>query len=345
MRRIPARSIQPGNDPNRLIAEATAPHVASVIVQSIQQFKRRLTDADIYRGLAHGSLIDAIREPFNQFKRDLNGSKIFLANAHMQAQSIAERNLAGVISKATVEFDLDALPQSTQDALDDYDYSMIREVTDDVLASISDAMTNGIQQGLPPYAMAAEIRDSVGLTDSQQAAVANYRKLLTNGSQDALTRELRDEQYDDIVEAAVQSQGVAPLATDMVNRLVARYQDRYINYRANTIARYESLSITNQGASDGVQTGVDSGSIDPSTIRTRWLIAQDELVCPSCRSIVELQPEGVPFGTPFQWRTLPKGKRGIMHEGSVMLAPLHPLCRCTTTFRIVSLGSNDDYEQ
>lgn len=342
MRPINPRNIQWAGDPNRLIADATAPHVKAVIARSIQSFKNRLKDADIYRGLSHGSVIDAIREPFAQFKRDLDGSKIFLANAHMQAQSIAARSLAGVISKATVEFDFDALPQSTQDALDDYDYSLIREVTDDVLASIGTAMTAGIQQGLPPYQMAKQIRDNIGLTDSQQQAVANYRNLLENGSADALQRALRDESYDGVVEAMIQSQGVSPLAASMVDDLVSRYQDRYVDYRADTIARYESLSITNQGASDAVQDGVDSGALDPSTIRTRWMIAKDELVCPSCRSIVEIQPDGVPFGTPFQWWTAPKGKRGVAHGGSVMLAPLHPLCRCTTTFRIVSFSGRND---
>ena len=54
----------------------------------------------------------------------------------------------------------------------------------------------------------------------------------------------------------------------------------------------------------------------------------DEITCPRCRSIIDIQPDGVPFGTPFTWAA---GKR----SDQVMLPPLHPSCRCTANYKVV----------
>ena len=328
---LPPQVRQPRSDQNLLISDATVPHLERAVRNAFLNLRSNITDQIVYRGMSSGSLGAEIAGALHQFQRDLGSTKVFLANAHMQAMHITGRHFT-VRKEQLVQFDLDQLPQPTQDALNDYDFGLIREVTDDVRNTISGVMSRGIQDGWAPAKMARNLRGSIGLTDSQEQAVENYRSLLENADPDALQRALRDKRSDGVVQDAVD--GVRPLSQSTIERLVGNYEDRYLNYRANTIARYESLLAANTGSSDAIQSAIDDGTLDESQVTTYWLINDDELTCPLCRSIVELQPDGVPYGASFQWSTVPKSKRGKPKSGLVTIAPAHPLCRCTNTFRI-----------
>ena len=324
---VPMRSRQQPHDHNRLISEATVPHLTQHIHSAFRAAQRAVTDRLIYESMASGNLVHALQPVLGALNGGLQSSKIYLANAHLQARNVAASGIR--VRKATVQFDLDALPQPTLDALDDYDFGLIRDVDDGTRGTISQVVNRGLQEGWSPGKMARSIRGSIGLTPTQEQAVNNFRTMLENGSPDALTRALRDARFDDTVQGAID--GVRALSPTQIDRMVGRYEDRYLALRANTIARYESLRASNQGSSDAIQEAIDNGDLDPERVYTTWMIANDELTCPACRSIVEIQPDGVPYGTPFQWAV--QGKRA-QRMGTVDLAPLHPDCRCTNSFRI-----------
>lgn len=324
---VPDHLVQPQHDGLRVLAEATQPHIARAIQQALISLKNEITPRFMYRAMTDGQGIGAgLSGAIDRFKDDLRSAKIFLANVHLQAGAIMEHRLGLNIRKDTINFDLGALPQPTQDALDSYDFGLVRDVSDDVRQSISSVITRGVQAGWSPDKMARELKTAVGLTSSQYDAVSNYRSLLENGRPDALDRQLRDATFDSAVQSSVD--GLTKLTPDQIERFTNRYADRYLAYRANTIARYESLRASNQGGSDSVQSAIDAGVISPEDITTDWMIANDEITCPRCRSVVDIQPDGVPFGTPFTWAA---GKR----TGQIMLAPLHPDCRCTNTYKVV----------
>lgn len=327
---IAHRHVQRADDHNRLIAEATEPHLATAIRHALVTARNSVTDAAIYSGMANGDLGAALRPVIAGLRDGLGSAKLFLANAHMQAHALTMKNL--LVRKAGINFDLGLLPEPTQDALADYDAGLIRDVTDDVQGTVEQVVTRGMQEGWSPAKMARSIRGSIGLTDTQEAAVNNFRSMLQNGSPDALTRELRDARFDPTVQDAVE--GIKPLSGSQIDDMVSRYEDRYLNFRANTIARYESLHVSNQGSFDAVQDAIDNGDLDPADVTSMWMIADDEITCPACRSIVDLQPDGVPYGEEFQWSVAPQGKRGRGRSGTVLVGPLHPACRCTTTYII-----------
>lgn len=336
--RVPAKNLQPAHDHSRMIAEATEPHMAAAVRAALGGLRASLTPEVIGRGLQRGDLWGSLQPQMAQFQTALGTSKIFLANAHLQAGTLAARNL--LVRKADVSIDLSTLPDPTQAALDGYDFGLIQQLTDDVRASIADAVGDGIRQGYPPWKIAQRIRDTVGLTDRQAAAVENYRSMLENGNPDALDRALRDQRSDSTVEASIA--GLRQLTQDQTDRLVSGYEDRYIAYRATTIARYETLRASNQGTFDAVQSAIDDGTLDPSRVTKTWLIADDELTCDRCRSIVEFQPDGVPMDQPFQWASSPKTRRGIPETGYIDIAPLHPACRCTNGYSVDGGEEIDD---
>ena len=324
---VPEHLVQPPHDGLRVVAEATQPHIARSIQQALISLKNEVTPRFMYRAMTSGQGVGyALTGTIDKFKDDLRAAKIFLANVHLQAGAVMEHRLGLNVRKDTLNFDLGALPQPTQDALDDYDFGLVREVSDDVLRSISNVITRGVQAGWSPDKMARELKTAIGLTSDQYDAVSNYRSLLENGSPDALDRQLRDANYDPEVQSAVS--GLTKLTPDQIERFTNRYADRYLAYRANTIARYESLRASNQGGYDSVQSAIDAGVISPEDVTTNWMIANDEITCPRCRSVIDIQPDGVPFGTAFTWAA---GKR----TGQIMLAPLHVDCRCTNTYNVV----------
>jgi hypothetical protein len=338
---VPARNRQSQHDHQRRVAEAVAPNFAHALMRAFTELRARLDDRTITAGLHAGSLLAALQPAFDAFKVSLKSATVFLAHAHMNTRTTVlhqANHHAGVIGKASVSFDLQSLPQSTQDALDDYDYGLIQQVSDDVRDGIAQVIQRGITNGWAPAKMAREIRGMIGLTDTQAQAVENYRSMLENGSPDALLRQLRDQRSDGVVQDAVD--GISPLSDDQVDDLTGRYQDRYLAYRANTIARYEALRAANAGAYDAIQEAIDAGTLDAEDVTSFWQICDDELTCPACRSIVDMQPDGVPYGAPFTWATTPATKKGHAQTGQIDYAPLHPSCRCTIAFHV--RGTDDD---
>ncbi len=337
---LPQSVRQSPHDVQLTTAKATQPHVAAVLRRAFQELKARLDDRFITTALHSGSALVAMQPALDAFKLALDSAKVFLANAHLQTNTITADRVKGIIRKASVEFDLDNLPLSTQDALDQLDGGMIQDVTDDVRANIVQAIQDGVSNGWAPAKIARRIRGSIGLTDSQVNAVDNYRTLLENGSPDALTRQLRDFRFDGTVQDTVD--GLRTMAPDQIDAMVNRYEEKYLAYRADTIARYEALSAANGGAYDAIQSAIDDGTLDPDRVYAVWQISDDELTCPACRSIVDEQPDGVPFGTPFSWNVVPVTKRGRPRSGQVMYPALHPSCRCTVAFRIEGLADGED---
>lgn len=155
-------------------------------------------------------------------------------------------------------------------------FEFVREfMTEQVLAT-RHALMDGVARGLNPRAQARLFRDSIGLTLRQQQAVSNYRNLLQEGSAEALTRKLRDGRFDRTVQAAIRD-GRA-LAPEQIDRMVGRYQERYVKYRSEVIARTESLSAVHEGKEEMYQQAFDNGTLDPDKVIRKWHPARDARV-------------------------------------------------------------------
>lgn len=109
---------------------------------------------------------------------------------------------------------------------------------------------------------------SIGLTLRQLEAVANYRRALEQGSMDALTRELRDRRFDRTVRRAMADD--RPLSRDQIERMVARYRQRFIGYRAEAIARTEALRAVHEGADEAYRQASERGDLDASALVCTW---------------------------------------------------------------------------
>ncbi|QNN99840.1 hypothetical protein P67b_00081 [Ruegeria phage Tedan] len=153
---------------------------------------------------------------------------------------------------------------------------IIRDFTEEQRRATRAALAIGTERGLNPREQARAFRASIGLTERQVRAVDNYRRLLEGGSLEVLQRELRDRRFDRAVRSA-RSRG-EPLTADQVNRMTEAYRRRYINFRAETIARTEALRATHEGVEEMYAQAIDDGQINPDGLSRRWLTARDRRV-------------------------------------------------------------------
>lgn len=152
----------------------------------------------------------------------------------------------------------------------------IREFSEEQLAITRQVVTEGVARGTNPREQAREIRSAIGLTERQQAAVENYRTLLEESSSEALARELRDRRFDPSVRAAIDSG--EPLTRAQINKMVDRYRERFVKYRAEVIARTESLRAIHAGNEEMFRQAIESGDLNANQIVRTWHTADDDRV-------------------------------------------------------------------
>jgi hypothetical protein len=231
--------------------------------------------------------------------------------------------------------------------MQNYTLSLIREINASTREAVRLQITNGIMAGTGPVAQARQIKQIVGLTKTQAQAVANFRAELESfhlknsaGSWNLggeisrrnnrqvfalgpdgkpkdgiLSRRLRDFRHDKALKAALESG--KPLSPAKIDQMVAAYARKYRKYRAETIARTESMRAMNMGVQEGFRQAVVDGKLSEAQIRRYWKVAKDERTCETCSPVPKMNKTGVMMGEPFK---TPKGP--------VTLPPLHPNCRC-----------------
>lgn len=238
--------------------------------------------------------------------------------------------------------------------VEEYDLGLIRQIDDTTREAVRDVMIKNLTEGKPPAVQAKAIKEAVGLTSRQSAAVAAYRKQLetfhtkrsakgfrlgegpdkVNGHnvfkpgedgkpKDGVTeRRLRDLRYDPTLKRAMETG--KPLTAKQIDAQVEAYARRWRKHRATVIGRTESMRAANAGVFESFRQAIEQGLIDENLVRVFWIVAKDERTCPECNAIPKLNPKGVPMGQPFA--TL---------NGTVMMGPLHPSCRCVIFIRVL----------
>lgn len=215
----------------------------------------------------------------------------------------------------SVAMRFDLVNPHTVQAVQQHGFNLIRQISDDTRNGVRAIVAHAMEFGGHPYEQARQIKQLVGLTENQVAAVSNYRRLLEAGDSDALTRELRDHRFDPTVRGAIR-EGVA-LPKGQVDTMVQRYADRMLAMRAETIARTETINAARLGTQAAWTQAGENGLLSHNKIRQGWMVTPDDRLCQYCSEVPDMNPDGVPLGgqfkTPF---------------GPVDGPTLHPNCRC-----------------
>jgi hypothetical protein len=191
------------------------------------------------------------------------------------------------------------------------------------------AISEGIRQGLNPRDQARLIQDSIGLTERQELAVQNFRRLLETGSRDALSRTLRDRRFDGTIERSLRTG--EPLSAAQIDRMVGRYRERMLAHRAENIARTEALRSVHQGSEELYQQAIDQGLLQQEQLVRRWNTAGDARVRDSHGP---MDGQKRPHGEPFR-----SAAGRLLRFPGDPAAPAEEIinCRCALSTRIEGL--------
>jgi hypothetical protein len=161
---------------------------------------------------------------------------------------------------------------------------LVKGLTDEARATVKQVIADGVHDGRNPKDVARDLRDSLGLTPDQADAVGSYRRSIESGKySDALGRALSDGRDDKAIRAA-RDKGV-PLDPDRVDAMVDRYRKNYVSYRAEVVARTESLRAVHAGNAELFQQAVDKGDIDADSLERSWHTAGGPNVRPSHKAM------------------------------------------------------------
>lgn len=209
-----------------------------------------------------------------------------------------------------------------------YETDLIREMTAETLGGVRAVLQRGLNEGRNPLDVARDVRSLIGLTQRQQQAVLNYRSALERGSRSALERALRDRRFDGTVRSAVQNN--IRLAPEVIDKLVGRYRARYIQFRAQTIARTEAARALSMGNHLAWEQMITDDVIARDDVRRVWIHTHDDKVRDAHRTIPERNPDGVGMDEPFDSALGP-----ILFPGDPAASAANTInCRCVVFYRL-----------
>lgn len=181
---------------------------------------------------------------------------------------------------------------------------LIRGIQSDVQTTVQNAVARSFNEALTPRQVALQIKGSIGLLPQHERALANYRQSLMVG-------------------------GVAP---GRVEKLADQYENKLLDYRANTIARTETRFATNQGQLAVWHEGAKQGYIDKATAKKEWVVDGDP--CETCEPM-----DGIKVALDDAWTLeYPNGDIKAVY----IPTEAHPNCMCGMELHFDDTAEGDD---
>ncbi len=334
---------RPVNPPVLDAADSMRTRVSTAFIRMIQAVKESIPEKELAAAIAaqdmtgciqvldianrmaraaKGSGIGTHQTSFQEALKDTYQAGAYAELEHLKKVRVAKAelvDLAGGFSDSIgVKISFDLLSPESISFLESYTLDLIQQISDDSRLSIQNVLLDAFRNGGHPYEQAREIKDVIGLTDTEIKAVGNFQKALMGGPDDlkvALQRGLRDRRFDPTIINAIEQGGM--LDADQIQNMTDRYYERYLKYRAEMIARTETIRASVMGQQQTWKQAADQNLLDVATSKQKWIVTHDDRLCDFCASVPRMNEGGVPLGDAF-----------ITSWGPVSGPPLHPHCRC-----------------
>ena len=263
------------------IAEKYLPRVKREFLEAIEEVQDSIALNELAKAIEEGDLTRALEKiDWGKLTLFAQTFKDTFAEIIKEAGEYAAKNL----KKLGIEMKFDLLNPKTIDFINAHTGELIKQITDEQRKIVRDIIRTAFEEGGHPRKVAKQIKEVIGLTERQANAVNRLRQSMLE-------------------------QGIS---ISKVEEAVSKYADRLRRYRAETIARTETLTATNKGQRLAWEQAVDQGYLDPAKYEREWVVTPDDLLCDQC---AEMQGMRAPIGGVY-----PNGVEG---------PPLHPNCRCT----------------
>lgn len=169
--------------------------------------------------------------------------------------------------------------------LRDYSSNLVSKITEEARQNVRNVLEKGILEGSNPRKTALDIVGKInpatgsreggviGLTPSQLRWSENAERYLKNLDSKYFNLTLRDKRFDKTVLKAIES-GKSLSATD-IDKLVTSYRNKALKYRADTIARTETLQSINKGAAASYMQAINEGTLVRNQVKKEWDASSD----------------------------------------------------------------------
>jgi hypothetical protein len=174
-----------------------------------------------------------------------------------------------------------------------------------------------LAQNMTATRTANMVHDGLLLTGRQVRAVDNFRSMLENLDSNVLQRNLRDKRFDPTIVSAIDSG--KKLKAAQIDKMVERYSQKQLKFRADTIATTESVRIANAADHLFYNQAVSDGEILEENVIRSWVTSKDEKVRPSHRATLNQKRE---LKKPF-----------ITGDGNSLMYPGDPSAPASDTIR------------
>jgi Phage Mu protein F like protein len=280
------------DDALHVLADKLAPRIRKAFLAALNRLKGQISLDDLAEAVKTGD-VDKVLSMLaidQRFTDALNG-KDADANIDSFSAAITSTFVEGAVTASDelvpkfgfkLSFDL-ANPEATK-FLDSYTFATIKDISANTREGIRSVITNAFDSGGSPYEQARLIKSFIGLTDHQSRAVLNYRKALSshNTLRQALQRSLRDGRFDSSIQRAIRTN--IGLSQTHIDQMTERYEERFIQYRATTIARSESLRASNKGQRALWKQAQSKGLLGTKVKRV-WIVSGDADTCEDCMDL------------------------------------------------------------
>ena len=183
---------------------------------------------------------------------------------------------------------------------------LVKGMQDQAQTLVQDVLARGVTDGRNPRSIALDLvgridrttgrreGGAIGLTPRQETWVAQVRADLENLDKNYFTRTLRNEQFDKIVQRAIDAN--KPLSTAEIEKLVGQYRNNALRYRGEVVGRSEAIESLNRGQYESLRQGVDTGAIKQSAVKRVWDSAGNDGRTRDSHLAMEKQTELAPVG-------------------------------------------------
>lgn len=289
-------------------------------INNIRDFVKQREILDLLREGRIAQISNIIEE--QRVEASLFDFKRELRNAYVAGGELAEKS-------SGIDFQFNPFDSITSTFVDQYIADKIVQVSDDIKRTIGHVVLDNASRGINPLQTAREIRGSIGLTTNQYNTVRRYRENLENLESFALERKLRDRRFDNTVQRAIANNN--PLSKKQIDNMVERYQQRYIKYRSETIARTESTRLMNEADSQYWRQLQKDRNIPDNAILSFWIYTKDGKAREVHSRIPGMNPDGVPLGGNFDSMA-----GAVKRPGTFATADQNINCRCRIYNRIIT---------
>jgi hypothetical protein len=182
-------------------------------------------------------------------------------------ERVARTTTAGlpprVVQRVGVTFD--TLAPQVVDAIRTLQTTQVDALAEGLRATFRQHIQAGVEAGQGPRTIARGLREVVPLAPNQELAIRNYAHALREGQRGkALGYRLRDKRFDATVRAGT-------LTPERIDRMVAAYRQKMVNYNALTHARTAALESHRVGQQLAWQQAAEAGAQAGVRFVKRWV--------------------------------------------------------------------------